>query len=239
MVDSKDAGEVPGYSYDADRDRRWRLIVDRYCLLEERNEADTILPCLVAAGVRRVLEVGSHWGPVAERAAPLGIATVCIELDAEVVRLARRPAVRGTAASLPFAAESFDAVTALNVLYLLADPVEAVAEAHRILRIGGLFVACTQARDNDPELRDVAPGWGEPSSFDGDNAEAIVRQVFDDVSVDRWEVPAYRLPTTDAIIDYVEVFCKISRAEAVQRCGALRAPLTITKRGLFVWGRKE
>ena len=120
----------------------------------------------------RVIEVGSHRGPLAERLAPRGVTTICVELDTAVVRLAHRPAVQASATHLPFADASADAVTAMNVLYFLARPEDAVAEARRVLRPGGLFVACTQMRENDPELREVAPGWGTPSTFDGTNAEA-------------------------------------------------------------------
>jgi SAM-dependent methyltransferase len=231
--------EVVGYDYDADRDRRWREIVATHCLLDEQNEADTVVPKLLTLGCRRVLEVGSHWGPVAERFAVAGGEPVCLELNPEVARLAHRPAVQGSAMLLPFADGSFDAVTALNVLYFLERPEVAVAEARRVLRDGGVFVACTQARDNDPELRDVAPGWGEPTTFDGDNAESVVRLVFDDVEVDRWDVLAYRLPTTADVVDYVEVFFKLPRAEAERRARGLEGPISITKRGLFVWAVKK
>ena len=230
--------EVPGYEYIAERDRRWRAIVDRFCVLDATNEADAVVPRLVGAGVRRAIEVGSHWGPVAERLAPHGVETVCVELDAAVVRLAHRPAVRATAASLPFAGASVDAVTALNVLYFLARPTEAVAEAHRVLRPGGIFVACTQMRDNDPELREVAPGWGAPGTFDGDNAEAVVRTVFEDAVAEPWDLVAYRLPDRDAIAEYLAVFYKLPEEEARRRAATLAAPLTVTKRGVFLWANK-
>jgi SAM-dependent methyltransferase len=229
---------VPGYEHNPDRDRRWRAIVDHFCVLGIKNEADVVVPHFLQAGVRRVLEVGSNRGPVAERLAPRGVATVCVELDAEVVRLAHQPAVQATAARLPFADASFDAVTALNVLYFLARPGEAVAEARRVLRPGGIFVACTQNRDNDPELREVAPGWGEPGTFDGDNAEAVVRTAFDDVRVERWGLVAYRFPDRAAIAEYLAVFYKLPDDEARRRADLVPTPLSLTKRGVFVWARR-
>src|SRR5579859_7846650 len=135
----REMSEVSGYEYNPERDRRWRSIVNRYCVLEMTNEADGVVPRLLETGIRLVLEVGSNWGPVAERLAPHGVATICVELDADIVRLARKPAVQATAAHLPFAAASVDAVTAMNVLYFLSRPEEAVAEAKRVLRPGGLF----------------------------------------------------------------------------------------------------
>jgi SAM-dependent methyltransferase len=229
--------DVTPYVYDPERVRRWRALVDRYCVLEIRNEADDVVPRLVEAGVRRVLEVGSNWGPVAARLAPRGISAICVELDSGAVQTAHKPAVQATAARLPFLDASVDAITALNVLYFLAKPEEAIAEARRVLRAGGLFVACTQMRDNDPELRDVAPGWGEPSSFDGDNAEAIVRTAFDNVRVEPWNVVAYRFPDHAALAQYLAIFYQLPEAEARQRAVTVPTPLALTKRGLYVWAR--
>lgn len=231
--------DVPGYDYDPERDRCWRTIVDRFCVLQTTNEADDVVPRLLGAGVRRVLEVGSHWGPVAERLAPRGVATVCVELDADVVRQAHTPAVRVTAERLPFSDASVDVVTALNVLYFLARPGNAVAEARRVLRPGGTFVACTQMRDNDPELRDVAPDWGAPGTFDGEDAGAIVRAVFEDVTVEPWDVVAYRLPDADAVSEYLAVFYRIPHDEARRRAATLPIPLTVTKRGVYIWARQR
>jgi SAM-dependent methyltransferase len=224
--------------FDSEREWRWQAIIARYCVLAIRNEADDVVPRLLQAGVHRVLEVGSNRGPVAERLAQHGVTTICVELDAQIVRLALKPAVRATCARLPFGDATIDAVTALNVLYFLAGPVEAVAEAWRVLRPGGIFVACTQMRDNDLELRDVAPEWGEGSSFDGDNAEAIVRSVFDDVWVEPWNVVAYRFPDRDAIAEYLAVFYKLAEAEAHRRAATLPSSLGLTKRGVYVWARR-
>jgi SAM-dependent methyltransferase len=58
------------------------------------------------------------------------------------------------------AAASVDSVAALYTLYHYADPRRPVAEARRVLRPGGLFVACAPNRDSDPELAEVVPDWG-------------------------------------------------------------------------------
>lgn len=47
------------------------------------------------------------------------------------------------AASLPFADESFDLVLAMHMLYHVADPAAAIAEAHRVLRPGGALAVTT------------------------------------------------------------------------------------------------
>lgn len=93
-------------------------------------------------------------------------------------------------------------------------------------------------RDNDPELRKVAPRWGEPSSFDGDNSEAVVRTVFADVKLEPWDLIAYRFPDREAITEYLAVFYKLSEEEARRRANLVSCPLALTKRGVFVWAQK-
>lgn len=66
---------VHQYQYNPDRDRRWRAIIDNFCVLEDKDVSDEVVPRLLQAGVERVLEVGSHRGPLAERLAPRGVTT--------------------------------------------------------------------------------------------------------------------------------------------------------------------
>ena len=44
------------------------------------------------------------------------------------------------------------------MLYYLDRPEEALIEAARVLRTGGIFVACTSSRYNDPEIASVLGG---------------------------------------------------------------------------------
>ena len=106
-----------------------------------------------------------------------------------------------------------------------------------VLRRGGLFAACAPSRDNDPELADLVPRRG--GSFDAEDAAAIVGEHFDQVQVERWNLPdAITLPTIAAVEEYL-----FGRRVEPERCGEearrLGAPLSITKRGCLVWARKE
>ena len=95
---------------------------------------------------------------------------------------------------LPLPDASVDGVAAINCLYFLDDPIAGIAEARRVLRPGGWFVASSPSRRNDPELEDIDPNWGATSTFDSEDAPALVAQVFDEIEIEPWSVVAYVLP---------------------------------------------
>jgi SAM-dependent methyltransferase len=95
----------------------------------------------------RVLDVacgtGNFTRPFADAAGPSGLV---VGLDASRTMLARaareRPGdgveyVRASATDLPFADATFDAVCCFAALYLIEDPLHAVAEIARVLAPGG------------------------------------------------------------------------------------------------------
>lgn len=161
---------------------------------------------------------------------------VGLDLSATMLAAAPRPVVRGDIARLPFRDGTFRAVASLWVLYHLHDPVTAIAEAYRVLRQGGLYATSTTSRFDSPEIADlVQPG---PTSFDAEEAEALVAGVFDDVEVERWDAPLIELPDIEALRQYLV-------GRGVPAPGAARLarrrrdfPLRITKRGALVYGRK-
>jgi hypothetical protein len=108
----------------------------------------------------------------------------------------------------------------------------AIAEAWRVLRPGGLFLACTRARTSDPELTDGYP----PTTFDAEEAPDVVAAVFgkDAVEVISWDGPLLRLPDRDAIQRYLRTHY-LSPA-VVDR---VSPPLMLTKRGCLVIASKD
>lgn len=106
---------------------------------------------LARAGVCRVLDLGGGNGTLALALAAEGVRAVVADSAAHVAS-SPAPAVRADLTALPFRDASFPAAACLWVLYHLDDPGRALREAARVLQPGGVFVACTTARDNDPEL---------------------------------------------------------------------------------------
>jgi SAM-dependent methyltransferase len=219
---------------DADRLAAWRRVYERYLVVED------LYPGVAARferhGVARFAEIGGGRGPVAALLAGRGVATAVVDLDERMTEEAQRPVIRGDLRALPLAGMAFDGVAAVNCLYFLEDPAAGIAEARRVLRPGGLFVASSPSRYNDPELEGVDPRWGTPSSFDSEEAPALVGGVFGHVEVDAYDVVAYELPDAEAIADYLHAV-KVPEWETV--AARLRAPMAITKRGAQVWAVRE
>jgi SAM-dependent methyltransferase len=96
------------------------------------------------------------------------------------------------AAALPFRNDVLDAVVAVDVLYHLAEPGAAIVEAHRVLHPRDVFIAAAPSRHDSPELAEV---WRPtPSTFDTEEAPALIGSVFPDPQVRPWDAPLVTLP---------------------------------------------
>src|SRR3981081_1952243 len=114
-----------------------------------------------------VLDVGTGTGLVAHLVAPRVSpgSVIGIDLSDHMLALARtkkgkNAQLLGMAAErLVFKPETFDLVTMGEALAYLADPTEALAEAHRVLRAGGHLAGFGQRRNpRKPAADPVVPG---------------------------------------------------------------------------------
>jgi SAM-dependent methyltransferase len=187
------------------------------------------------AGARLVADIGCGEGALA--AAPRSPQVRIVGIDASPAMLAACPGprVQADARQLPFASGSFDAAVAANMLYHLRDPAEAIREAHRILRNGGLFIATAISRHDSPELAAI---WKPaPTAFDAEEAPAIVASVFGTAEAERWDAPLITLPDHGAVRDYL-IARFVPPEQASASAAKVSAPVAIIKRGAFIRATK-
>ncbi|MFC1601608.1 class I SAM-dependent methyltransferase [Candidatus Sumerlaeota bacterium] len=183
-----------------------------------------------------VLDLGCGEGRLCRLLEDRGIPVVGVDNSPTMLSAVSSSRVLGDASDLPFRDAWFGAVAALYMLYHVPNPLTALNESCRVLRAGGLFVAVTPSRDNDPELADILPQG--PSPFDAEDAPDMVRSVFTRVEVESWAAPLVHLPTEDALSEYL--FGRgIPRAECGKAAKRVGAPIDITKRGCLIWGYKD
>jgi SAM-dependent methyltransferase len=196
---------------------------------------------LASAGTGTVLDVGGGNGRLARLLPDHGMRCLLLDLSPAMLAEAPRPAVRADGSRLPIADGAVDAVTALYTLYHYDDPRQPIAEGRRVLRAGGTLAACAPNRDSNPELARLLPDWGKPSTFDGEDAPAIVASVFsrpgDLVEVDRWDGPLVTLQDLAHAAGFLRVH-GLSHEAARAAAATLDLPLALTVRGCVVYATR-
>ena len=186
-------------------------------------------------GAGTVLDVGCADGALRAALPAPGPWLVGLDASETLLRDHPPPVLRADARRLPVRDRAVDAVTALNVLYHLPDPMPALREARRVLRAGGHLLAATIARTDSPEF---SAYWSRSAtSFDAEDAPGLLARVFDSVTVFAWDAPLVTLPDAAAIRHYL-IGRQVRTEVAVAAADELPTPLSVTKRGaLIVAGR--
>jgi demethylmenaquinone methyltransferase/2-methoxy-6-polyprenyl-1,4-benzoquinol methylase len=145
----------------------------------------------------RLLDLAGGTGDIAsrvlDRVGGRGEATVCDMTEEMLAEGKRRAAargraidwVRGDAMRLPFAGQSFDAVTIAFGIRNVTRPEAALAEAFRVLRPGGRFLCLEFGRPAVPAVRwlydrysfGVIPALGQVVVSDRDSYRYLVESI--------------------------------------------------------------
>jgi hypothetical protein len=103
------------------------------------------------------------------------------------------------------------------------------------LQLGGLVAVAAPSRVDSPEFADVLPRGR--LAFDAEVAPEMLGELFAEVEVERWNAPLVELPTREAVRDYL-VGKGVEPRSAAARAEAAEVPLSVTKRGALVLGRR-
>ena len=139
------------------RDRFWDQVADKYARKPIDDEQayqrklEITREFLTPESV--VLEIGCGTGSTALLHAPFVKSILATDVSRRMIEIAEGKAAaqeitnvtfrRAGAEELAVDDGGFDAVLALNLLHLLADPEAAIAKVHRWLKPGGVFVSST------------------------------------------------------------------------------------------------
>lgn len=102
-----------------------------------------------------VFEFGCGTGSTALKLAPAAARYIATDISSEMIAIAREKAAAegvtniefaiATPDAAPYPDASFDAVLSFNVLHLIEDRAAALRGAHRLLKLGGMFISKTPA----------------------------------------------------------------------------------------------
>ena len=233
-VDREGAPAPADYDTNPDRFRATVRAVERFGTMGDVHI--DVAARLAREQLAPVLDVGCGEGRLVESLRAMGMTVVGLDASPTMLRAVSAPCVQADAVRIPFGDASFGGVAALYMLYHLRDPAEVIADSRRVLREGGLFVACAPSRSDSPELASFVPR--RATTFDAENGPDLVRSVFGRIEVERWDGPYITLPDREAVVTYLTAG-GTSTGEAEAAAASLNVPLSVTKRGALIYARKS
>lgn len=137
---------------------RYDLTNDVLSMFQDRSWRRATLDALAVGRGDRVLDLAAGTGTSAAPLADRGVRVVACDVSQGMLQVGRRKRpdiafVAGDAARLPFADESFDAVTISFGLRNVPDVDGALAEMLRVTRPGGRVVICEFSRPTNKAFR--------------------------------------------------------------------------------------
>ena len=132
--------------------------------------ADSILDITAATPDTAFLEPGIGTGRVAVPVARRGYSYTGVDVSWNMMEELRRKLgktgtrlnlAQGDAAALPFRDASFDVVLTAQLLYLIEDWGQALAEIRRVLKPGGLYLFCYEEIERNEAARLLDEQWGK------------------------------------------------------------------------------
>jgi SAM-dependent methyltransferase len=132
--------------------------------------AGGVLEWLAPESGERILDLGCGDGQLTARIAAAGVVVSGVDASPEMVAAARSRGVGSTVAqaeNLPFGDGVFDAVFSNAALHWVRGQDEMMAEVHRVLRLGGRFVAEMGGHGNIAAIRVALIAVLERNGFAG------------------------------------------------------------------------
>lgn len=158
MVDNHD--KLVRRQYATDVNLRIRQETHNRYSVPDRSFAEWVLSRAQLRGGERILDIGCGNGIYYDKVQEKNLEIDYIGLDLLEAMIQNHPLKNGDgkllladAQTLPFEDDCFDVVMANHTLHHIRDMDQAIAEARRILKKGGLFVVATNSINTMPELQ--------------------------------------------------------------------------------------
>ncbi|MFL6241116.1 MAG: demethylmenaquinone methyltransferase [Actinomycetes bacterium] len=143
---------------------RYDVTNDVLSLGQDRWWRRSVTGAVDAQPGEQVLDIAAGTGTSTEPFRAVGAQVVACDFSLGMLRVGRRrrphlPFVAGDALALPFAGDTFDAVTISFGLRNVADVDQALREFHRVTKPGGRLVVCEFSLPTQPVLKPAYNQW--------------------------------------------------------------------------------